>query len=63
LNEPVRWRFSALSATWPPARCVRVSDGSTGVCLATSAIAWRARPMSSAVTVALAGEVAIGARG
>src|SRR3954470_9237407 len=62
LNEPVRWRFSAFSATSPPARCVRVSDGSTGVSLATSALARRACPTSPAVTVALAGSVAIGER-
>ena len=60
LNEPVRCRFSALSATTPSRRWVSVSDGSTGVRLATSAIAPRARSMSSGVTVARVGDVAIG---
>ena len=62
LNEPVRCRFSALSATTPSRRWVSVSDGSTGVRLATSAIAPRARSMSSGVTVARVGDVAIGPR-
>src|SRR4051812_20461062 len=51
LNDPVRWRFSALSATDAPVRSPSVSDGSTGVRLATSATAARARATASAVTV------------
>jgi hypothetical protein len=31
LNEPVRWRFSAFSATGTPRRSVSVADGRTGV--------------------------------
>src|SRR4051812_33118885 len=51
LNDPVRWRFSALSATDAPVRSLSVSDGSTGVRLATSATAARASATASAVTV------------
>src|SRR4051812_40338657 len=51
LNDPVRWRFSALSATAAPVRSLSVSDGSTGVSFATSATAARARATASAVTV------------
>ena len=59
LNEPVRCRFSAFSATTPSRRWVSVREGSTGVRLATSTIAPRARSMSSGVTVARVGEVAM----
>ena len=31
LNEPVRWRFSALSQTGRPQRRVSVSEGNAGV--------------------------------
>src|SRR3954470_16753609 len=51
LNEPVRWRFSALSATAAPVRSLSVSEGSTGVRLATPATAGRASATASAVTV------------
>src|SRR3954468_18713300 len=51
LNDPVRWRFSAFSATAAPVRSLSVSDGSTGVRFATSAMATRARATASAVTV------------
>src|SRR3954453_7007636 len=50
LKEPVRWRFSAFSATTPPARSENVRVERTGVRRAVEATAGRAAPMSSAVT-------------
>ena len=47
LNEPVRWRFSALRATMPPARSEIVRLESTGVRRATRSTAARAASMSS----------------
>ena len=60
LNEPVRCRLSALSVTSAPRRWVSVIDGSTGVRLATSAIARRARWTSSTVTAERGGDAATG---
>ena len=48
LNEPVRWRFSALSTTVIPARSVNVLELSAGVSRMTPAPASAARWMSSA---------------
>src|SRR3954465_6741775 len=59
LKEPVRWRFSAFSATARPVCSESVSEGSTGVCLATSAIAARARAIAPGVTARLPAAVAI----
>src|SRR4051812_16303214 len=42
LNEPVRWRFSALSTTVPPARSLNVRVDSIGVRRATPSTAGRA---------------------
>src|SRR4051812_12038796 len=51
LNDPVRWRFSALSTTAALVESLSVCDGSTGVWRTTSATAARARAMSAASTV------------
>ena len=50
LKEPVRWRFSAFSATVPPARSEIVRVESTGVRRAVVATAARAASMSRPVT-------------
>ena len=49
LNEPVRWRFSALSATTPPARSENVREDTIGVWRATASTAGRAASTSRAV--------------
>ena len=53
LNEPVRWRFSALSATVPPARSEIVRVESTGVRRATCSTSGRAAAIAAAVTVSV----------
>ena len=50
LKEPVRWRFSAFSATTPPARSENVRVESIGVRRAVVATPGRAARTSSAVT-------------
>src|ERR1035437_5922345 len=50
LNEPVRWRFSALSATVTPVRSASVRELSTGVSRMTPAPAATAARMSAADT-------------
>ena len=50
LKEPVRWRFSAFSATMPPARSEIVRVESIGVRRAVVATASRAASMSRPVT-------------
>jgi hypothetical protein len=50
LKEPVRWRFSAFSATTPPARSENVRVESTGVRRAVVAAPSRAAATSAAVT-------------
>ena len=47
LNEPVRWRFSALSTTSRPARRENVSERKTGVTRATPSSRARAASMSA----------------
>src|SRR5713226_1162711 len=49
LNEPVRCRFSAFSNTLRPVIRVNVSDGKTGVTLATPTMRSRAARMSATV--------------
>src|SRR5690349_23772022 len=49
LNEPVRWRFSALSCTSRPASCESVSEAYTGVTRATPSRRARAASMSGSV--------------
>ncbi len=51
LNEPVRWRFSALSPTSTPSSWVWGAAGSTGVGRTSSPIRARAGVPSSAVTL------------
>src|SRR5438105_11239329 len=53
LNEPVRWRLSAFRSTSRPASRENVSDGKTGVTLATPAIRSRAARMSASVGTVL----------
>ncbi len=50
LNDPVRCRFSALSATEPPTISDSVTDDTTGVCLTTDAPVSRARRIASRST-------------
>ena len=53
LNEPVRWRFSAFSATGTPRACDRPGEASMGVRHASpSSLAW-AFSMSADVTMAV----------
>jgi hypothetical protein len=54
LKDPVRWRFSALRTTSPPARSEKVRDERTGVRRAIVSTTGRAATMSSLVTVGFA---------
>ena len=51
LNDPVRWRFSALSTTLPPMSSDSVREVSTGVCFATDPTTARAVSIASKPTV------------
>jgi hypothetical protein len=63
LNDPVRWRFSAFTATVPPQRSESVSDESTGVRLTIPAPAARARWIAAGSIVGRARGVAMAQSG
>src|SRR5690349_17298568 len=59
LNDPVRWRFSHLRKTGPPASPVSQRDSSMGVVIDTPASASRAFSMSARVTVGMSATVVL----
>jgi hypothetical protein len=58
LNEPVRWRFSALTTMSPPQRSVMLLRLNTGVCRTSApAAAWMRRSSSSDASVSVVGAI------